>query len=331
MDFTIAICTFNGAKRLPTVLDRIQVQQTTGFSWETLVVDNASTDTTAIVVKQYQQNWPISAPLRYVQESKPGLTHARRKAFHEAKAGLVGFLDDDNWPDPNWVSHAYHFGLEHPRAGAYGSCVRPFFDEDPPAGFNRIALYFALRPQNKTYCYNDRYQKNFRKIFPPGAGVVIRQQAWLNSVPQKQFLTGVKGKSLVTKSEDVEMISYIFYRGWEVWHCGDMKIQHHIPSDRFQPVYLNKFFRGIGRSRYITRMQAYPILLGWLLIPGYLTIDIFKIVIYFLRNFKDLKTDVIKASEWKLLLSVPEGLFVYIRLIFESKVLKVLPKFRQRF
>ena len=67
-------------------------------------------------------------------------------------------------------------------------------------------------------------------------------------------------------------------------------------------------------------MQAYPVLLGWLLIPGYLIIDILKIVVYFLRNFQDLKTDVIKASEWRLLLSIPEGLLVYIRLMLERKV-----------
>lgn len=327
MDFTVAICTFNGAERLPNVLKRLQVQQTTGFTWEILVVDNASTDTTAIVVERYQKTWPISAPLRYVQESQPGLTHARRKAFHEAEAELVGFLDDDNWPDPNWVSHAYHFGLKHPSAGAYGSCIRPYYDQEPPPGFERISLYFALRPQTETFCYNDRYQKNLRKMFPPGAGVVVRKQAWQQSVPQKQQLSGVTGTSLATKSEDVEMMSYIFYQGWKLWHCGEMKIQHHIPNDRFQPAYLNKFFRGIGRSRYITRMQAYPVLLGCLLIPGYLTIDIFKIVTYFLRNFQDLRTDVIKASEWKLLLSVPEGLLVYIRLIFENKV---LPKFLKK-
>ena len=299
MDFTVAICTFNGAERLPPVFDRLQGQQTTGFTWEILVVDNASTDTTAIVVERYQKTWPISAPLRYVQEFQPGLTHARRKAFHEAKAEIVGFLDDDNWPDPNWVSHAYYFGLNHPRAGAYGSCVRPVFDQDPPPGFERIIFFFAIQPSTKVYCHNDRRHR-LRRAFPAGAGLVVRTKAWQQSLPEEQLLDGVKGASLQTKGEDMEMVSRIFRQGWEVWHCGDMKIQHHIPNDRFEPEYLQKFFRGIGRSRYVTRMQAYPVWWGWLLIPAYLTIDMFKIGIYFLQNFQDLKTDVIKASEWRI-------------------------------
>jgi len=316
MDFTVAICTFNGATRLPQLLDRLQSQQATPLLWEVLIIDNASTDDTAIVVAHYQQNWKSSSVLRYVQEPCPGLTHARRRAFQDAQGDLVGFLDDDNWPEPTWVSAAYSFGSNHDRAGAYGSCIHPFFDQEPPPGFDRIALYFALRPQTSTYCYNDRYRKHLRKMFPPGAGVVVRKQAWLDSVPSEQRLAGVKGTSLATKSEDVEMMSYLFYRGWEIWHCGEMKIQHHIPSDRFQPKYLAKFFRGIGRSRYITRMQAYPPALHWLLIPLYLGMDFLKIVIFFIKNFRDLRTDVVKAAEWKLLLSVPEGLWVYLSHIF---------------
>lgn len=316
MDFTVAICTFNGAKRLPQVLDRLQTQETIGFVWEILVVDNASTDHTAIVVAEYQQQWQALYPLRYVQEPRPGLTYARRRAFQEANSDLVGFLDDDNWPDSHWISEAYHFGSTHPKAGAYGSRVCPFYDQEPPRGFERIVFFFAIHPSPETYCLNDRYRNQFRKVFLAGAGIVVRKKAWNESVPQEQLLAGVKGTSLGTKGEDMEMVSYIFYKGWEVWHCGDMRIQHHIPSDRFQPEYLAKFFRGIGRSRYVTRMQAYPFLLGFLLIPGYLAVDCLKIVIFFLKNYRDLKTDVIKNAEWKFLLSVPEGLWVYLCKVF---------------
>jgi GT2 family glycosyltransferase len=50
MDFTVAICTFNGAKRLPNVLDRLQEQVSTDFLWEIILIDNASTDDTATII-----------------------------------------------------------------------------------------------------------------------------------------------------------------------------------------------------------------------------------------------------------------------------------------
>jgi glycosyltransferase involved in cell wall biosynthesis len=48
VDFTVTICTYNGANQLPQVLDRLLVQQhTDNLSWDVLIVDNHSTDSTA--------------------------------------------------------------------------------------------------------------------------------------------------------------------------------------------------------------------------------------------------------------------------------------------
>ncbi|MFY7805244.1 MAG: glycosyltransferase, partial [Limnoraphis robusta] len=66
LDFTIAIPTYNGAKRLPQVLDKLRSQtDVEQISWEVIVVDNNSTDNTAEIVQQYQQNWLLNVPLRY--------------------------------------------------------------------------------------------------------------------------------------------------------------------------------------------------------------------------------------------------------------------------
>ena len=48
MDFTVAIPTYNGANRLPTLLDKLIAQITpSDLSWQVIVVDINSTDTTA--------------------------------------------------------------------------------------------------------------------------------------------------------------------------------------------------------------------------------------------------------------------------------------------
>jgi len=55
IDFTVAIPTYNGADRLPLVLDRLRSQlNTASFTWEIIVVDNNSSDATATVVRHYQ-------------------------------------------------------------------------------------------------------------------------------------------------------------------------------------------------------------------------------------------------------------------------------------
>ena len=55
MDITVAICTYNGAKDVPEVLDHLRAQEDVGdLQWEVLVVDNNSTDATGAVVREQQ-------------------------------------------------------------------------------------------------------------------------------------------------------------------------------------------------------------------------------------------------------------------------------------
>lgn len=127
--FTVAIPTYNGESRLPEVLDRLRSQlHIEIFSWEIIVVDNNSTDRTAEVVQTYQASWQCPYPLRYYFEAQQGAAFARARAIKEAQGALIGFLDDDNLPAPNWVSAAYSFGQEHPSVGAYGSQIHGIFE-----------------------------------------------------------------------------------------------------------------------------------------------------------------------------------------------------------
>jgi glycosyltransferase involved in cell wall biosynthesis len=314
IDFTVAICTYNGANRLPEVLEELRSQEgTEPISWEIIVVDNNSTDNTAKVVQEYQANWSEPYPIHYYFEPEQGLAFARRCAIREAKGALIGFLDDDNLPDSNWVEQAYHFGQSHPKAGAYGGQIHGKFEVEPPPGFERIARYFAILEGKKTYCYNERYKNTRKKLFPPGAGVVIRKDAWLTSVPERQSISGVSGTSLSTKCEDVEMLSYLFYDGWELWFNKDMHIYHKIPKSRFERDYIIRFFGGVGLSRYQTRMIAYKNWQKPFVIPIYMVNDLRKIILHYIKYRKVLESDKVAAGEMEILLSIMLSNFHHLK------------------
>ncbi|AFZ55626.1 glycosyltransferase family 2 protein [Anabaena cylindrica FACHB-243] len=305
VDFTVAICTYNGENRILDVLEKLRSQVgTEEISWEILIIDNNSTDNTAKIVQQQVSNWSEIYPLEYYFEAEQGLAFARRCAIREAKSDLIGFLDDDNLPYPNWVAEAYKFGQTHENAGAYGGQIHGKFEVEPPPGFGRIARYFAILEGNKTYCYNEKYQSTKKRMFPPGAGIVIRKQAWLESVPERQQITGVSGNSLLTKSEDVEMLSYIFYAGWELWFNKDMNINHKIPKSRFERGYIIKFFKGVGLSRYQTRMIAYKPWQFFFVLPAYMVNDVLKIMLHLIKYSSVIKTDIVAAGEMELLISI---------------------------
>ncbi|MEH1891282.1 MAG: hormogonium polysaccharide biosynthesis glycosyltransferase HpsE [Nostoc sp.] len=299
LDITVAIPTYNGESRLPELLERLQNQlHTENLSWEIIVVDNNSIDNTAKVVQTYQQNWRCPYPLKYCFEAQQGAAYARKRAVTEAKGRFIGFLDDDNYPVSNWVSAAYAFGEKYPNVGAYGSQIHPDWEVKPPENFQRIAPFLAITERgNLPLLYEPA-----KKLLPPSAGLVVRKKAWLKSVPDKSILTGrVKGNMLT--SEDLEMLSYIQKAGWEIWYNPEMEISHKIPSSRLQKDYLIPFFRGIGLSRYITRMVNVKYVYRPVVLLAYMINDLRKITFHFIKYRAMLKTDLVAACEMQLFLS----------------------------
>jgi len=299
IDFTVAIPTYNGESRLPELLERLQNQlYTEHLSWEIIVVDNNSTDNTAKLVQAYQKNWQCPYPLKYCFEAQQGAAYARKKAVAEAKGKFIGFLDDDNYPTSNWVSAAYAFGEKYPKAGAYGSQIHPDWEVEPPENFQRIAPFLAITERgNLPLLYEAT-----KKLLPPSAGIVIRKQAWLESVPDKCILTG-RAKGNMLTSEDLEMLSYIQKSGWEIWYSPEMEIYHKIPSFRLQKDYLIPFFRGIGLSRYVTRMVNVRNIYRPVVLLAYMINDLRKITLHLLKYRNILKIDLVAACEMQLFLS----------------------------
>ncbi|NEQ27856.1 MAG: glycosyltransferase family 2 protein [Microcoleus sp. SIO2G3] len=307
VDLTVAIPTYNGERRLPEVLERLQSSckdvmlrslHSEDFSWEVIVVDNNSTDDTAKVVQAYQVNWPKQYPLKYYFEPKQGAAFARHRAFQEARGTLVGFLDDDNIPAPDWVLATYKFAQEHPAAGAYGSQIHGVFEVSPPENFERLAPFLAITERGSTPL---RYEPQ-KKVLPPSAGLVVRKQAWLESVPSQLILSGRTPSSMVT-SEDLEMLSYIQAKGWEIWYNPAMQIDHKIPHWRLEREYLIPFFRGIGLSRHVTRMLSVKSWQRPIATLAYMTNDLRKIAVHLLKHGTRVQSDLIAACETQLFVS----------------------------
>jgi glycosyltransferase involved in cell wall biosynthesis len=291
IDFTVAIVTYNGAERVPLVLERLRSQiNPQQINWEILVVDNNSTDNTACVL---QKN-PL---IRYSFEPQQGAAHARQRAIREAQAPLVGFLDDDNLPEDDWVTEAYQFALLSPRAGAYGSQIHGDYEIDPPPNFERIKAFLAITERGQEpLLYNPKL-----RFLPPSAGLVVRREAWLKNVPEFCILSGRVEGSMLT-SEDLEALSYIQQAGWEVWYNPKMEILHKIPAHRLTKEYLIPFMGGIGLSRYVTRMVGVKSYFKPFLVLAYWFNDLRKICLHVLKYSQVIKTDIVAASERELLL-----------------------------
>lgn len=240
VNFTIAIPTWNGGDRLPLVLRQLLAQQPlSDFTWEVIVVDNNSSDPTREVVETFQQQWPETVPLRYVFEANQGLSFARQRAVEVAVGDWVAFLDDDTIPAKDWLMAAHQFTQQQnavsASVGAFGGQIHGDYAVPPPEGFQRIASFLAIRePGPDPFRYAPE-----RLSLPPGAGLVIRRQAWLDCIPADLACTRGSG-------EDFELSMYLHRAGWEIWYNPAMHLTHRIPASRLEREALLKLSRRVG-------------------------------------------------------------------------------------
>lgn len=314
LDFSVVICTYNGEHRLPDVLKGLLWQLgSQSLAWEVIVVDNNSTDGTAAVLETLRAEWPRDVPLRYAFEPAQGASYARQHAIRIARSPLVGFLDDDNIPALLWVAKAHQFGQQHPQAGVYGSRIQGDFEGSPPSHFERIAALLALTERgSEPLLYDPK-----RKVLPPGAGMVVRRQAWIETVPSALSLADKIGARAA--GEDLEVVLYIQRWGWEVWYNPAMRVSHKIPAHRLQRNYLLRLCRGIGLSRHRTRMLSFPVWQRPLVTPLYILNDGRKLLRHLLKHRREVVADTVTACEMTLYLySLVSPFYIGARMLLAS-------------
>jgi glycosyltransferase involved in cell wall biosynthesis len=112
---TVVVCSLNGEATLGRTLDALAAQSLRG-QLEVVVVDDGSTDATAIVARRHG-----ARVVRHARNA--GLAAARNSGWRAASASLVAFTDDDCRPDVDWVARLIDGFARHPHASGVGGTV----------------------------------------------------------------------------------------------------------------------------------------------------------------------------------------------------------------
>jgi hypothetical protein len=103
-EVSVVLCTRDGAERLGPTLEHLRVAldhaERADLPAEVVVVDNASTDRTPLVLADAARRDPR---VRVVQERRPGIARARNRGVAAAAAAVLLFTDDDVRVPPHWV------------------------------------------------------------------------------------------------------------------------------------------------------------------------------------------------------------------------------------
>jgi len=136
--FSVVIGTFNGARVLGAALDALDAQATE-FSFEILVVNDASTDSTATIADRPN--------VRLINlDRNQGHGHALNVGLGEARGEYMAMMDDDCVPPEDWIEQlGVAWSSVGPDVTMIGGVVEPFETDT----FNRryVAYRRPLRHQ----------------------------------------------------------------------------------------------------------------------------------------------------------------------------------------
>jgi glycosyltransferase involved in cell wall biosynthesis len=137
-DLSLLICTRNRAKQLDQTLQRV-AKIRTELNWELVIVDNASTDTTVAVVEEFAATYHRSVQT-IVQEGR-GVASAKNAGWRAARSEIVCCIDDDCYPEENFLDAMFQSFNEDREVGFVGGRI---LLHDPTD--RRITIQESLEP-----------------------------------------------------------------------------------------------------------------------------------------------------------------------------------------
>lgn len=225
---TIVLCTFNRAAMLGEALESLTALQSRGeFTYEILVVDNASTDHTSEVVAEIARNAIV--PVRCVREDRKGVVHARNRGVAEAHGEWIAFFDDDQLADRHWLASLMHAAKQQDVR-----CVGGAVHLKLPEGVKRDLAPVCRMLLGETVGMETARPYNHR--ITPGTGNLMVHASVFKEI-------GCFDPAFHQRGEDTNLFLRMLEANIGSWYTPQAIVHHIIPAERLEPEYLLRVSR----------------------------------------------------------------------------------------
>lgn len=131
-EVTILCFTFNHAPYIRRTLDSF-VNQKTDFDYEIIVHDDASTDGTQEIIKEFADKYPdlFVTVLQTKNQYSQGIDISKNFVFPIVRGKYIAYCEgDDYWPDDHMLQKEYDFLTSHPDYSSAAGVTRYFNDDN---------------------------------------------------------------------------------------------------------------------------------------------------------------------------------------------------------
>ena len=218
MKLSIIVATRNRAHAIIKCLDAIAeaLAHAPPVEAEVLVIDNASTDNTSAVVKEWASSRPF--PVRPLLESKKGSSAARNKGIREARGEVLVFIDDDCRMSRSYVTDLLRHAAADTELVLRGGRVDLGDPSDLP-----ITI--------KTDLHVVRWQRRLGSIKRGHIGSIV---VGANITMQREVIDQVgifdekfgPGTDIIQTAEDTDFFSRVYLANIAIEYVPDMGVYH---------------------------------------------------------------------------------------------------------
>jgi succinoglycan biosynthesis protein ExoM len=205
---------------LSKLLEELKKQRTEEmFSFSVVVTDNDPAQSARDLVNKFSSASKVKA--LYTSESQPNIALARNTALANAQGDFIAFIDDDEYPETDWLCNLYKTCVEREVAGVLGP-VLPYFESKPPEWVTKGK--FFDRPTHET-----GYRMNWEEA---RTGNVLFRSNILNA-DEASFRS-----QFDTAGEDVDFFRRMMEKGCTFLWCDEAVAYELVPASRCNRSYL---------------------------------------------------------------------------------------------
>ncbi len=233
------ICTHNRDVYLGAAIDSLLAQDfAPGF--EVVVVDNASSDRTSLVVEQRLSN----PRLKYFFEPVLGLSVARNTGAKKSSGEILAYLDDDAVASDRWLQVLYSAYQNNEKLAIAGGKVTLLWPQgiQPPRWLSPgLAANLGAYDLGNSMVYIDK-----PGLTPRGLNYSIRR-SFLEEIGGFDPHLGRVGKNLLS-NEELQMTELALEKSWQVAYLPDALVAHNVAPERLnRSWFLNRgWWQGIS-------------------------------------------------------------------------------------
>lgn len=229
---SVCICTYKRPELLRRLLKDLNTLKSDGmFTYSIVVVENGDSTGGKAVVSEFAASSAI--PVTYCAEPRQNIALARNKALENASGDYIAFIDDDEFPTPEWLLTMLRTCNKYQVDGVLGP-VEAHFEKGAPSWVVKGGLFD--RPPHPTGLRLNSSQTRTGNVLMKREMVVNETQPF-----DPEFLA----------ASDQVFFKKMMSRGRTFIWCAEAVVYEVVPAARWKRSFLIRraVFRGVFSKR----------------------------------------------------------------------------------